>query len=365
MKVVTVVGARPQFIKAAAVSRSIRKYNLENPVNQIEENIVHTGQHYDHNMSQVFFKELDIPNPNYNLGIGSGQHGEQTGRMLEAVEKVLENEKPDWLLVYGDTNSTLAGALAAAKMHIPVAHVEAGLRSYNRKMPEEINRVLTDHVSKLLLCPTTTAVENLRREGILSGVHQVGDVMFDCMLYYRSKLKEHTPLLKALRVELGYYVLATVHRAENTDSLDKLREIFEAFAEISEQMPVLVALHPRTRKYLQNYGIKVAAGVRLLEPVPYLQMVELECNARVIMTDSGGIQKEAFFVGTPCITLREETEWVETVDCGANILCGASSSRIMDAYKNIENINPDNEMVFKLYGNGKASDEIINLLVGI
>lgn len=364
MKVVTVVGARPQFIKAAAVSRAIRKYNMENPASQIGENIIHTGQHYDHNMSQVFFKELDIPTPNYNLGIGSGPHGEQTGRMLDAVEKVLDEEKPDWLLVYGDTNSTLAGALAASKMHIPVAHVEAGLRSYNRKMPEEINRVLTDHVSKLLLCPTTTAVENLRREGILSGVYQVGDVMFDCMLHYRAKIENSSPVLTALGLRRGDFVLATVHRAENTDSEENLQEIFEAFNEIAKQIPVLVTLHPRTQKYLTNYGINVSPGVRLLEPVTYLQMIELECNARAILTDSGGVQKEAFFAGTPCITLREETEWVETVECGANILCGASKSRIVDAFINLEKLKPEIDLVFKLYGNGKASDKIVNLLNG-
>lgn len=364
MKVITVVGARPQFIKAASVSRAIRKYNLKNPVNQINEVIVHTGQHYDQNMSQVFFEELDIPKPNYNLGNGSGPHGEQTGRMLETIEKVLEKENPDWVLVYGDTNSTLAGALAAVKMHIPVAHVEAGLRSYNRKMPEEINRVLTDHVSTLLLCPTVTAVENLRREGVLSGVYQVGDVMFDCMLHYRSKIGNSSPVLTAFGLKKGDFVLATVHRAENTDSQANLREIFEAFNNISEQMPVLVALHPRTRKYLQNYGIKVAAGVRLLEPVPYLQMVELECNARVIMTDSGGVQKEAFFVGTPCITLRKETEWVETVDSGANILCGASHKKIQDAFNNLDKNRRDINCGLDIYGDGQASEKTVSLLVG-
>jgi UDP-GlcNAc3NAcA epimerase len=358
MKIVTVVGARPQFIKAAAVSRAIKKQNIINEI------IVHTGQHYDHNMSEVFFKELDIPAPNYNLGIGSGSHGQQTGRMLEAIEKVLEQERPDWMLVYGDTNSTLAGALAAVKMHIPVAHVEAGLRSFNRRMPEEVNRVLTDHLSNLLLCPTVTAVDNLQQEGIEDGVYRVGDVMFDCMLYYRSKLKDRTDTLKALRLESGYYVLATVHRAENTDSPEKLREIFEAFTEISEKAPVLVALHPRTRKYLQNYGIKVTDRVRLLEPVPYLQMVELECNAGVIMTDSGGVQKEAFFVGVPCITLREETEWVETVEAGANTLCGASRLKILDAFNNLERNRQAIECGFDIYGDGQASEKIVSLLVG-
>jgi len=365
MKLVTVVGARPQFIKAAAVSRAIKKHNSENQAKRVDEIIVHTGQHYDYNMSEVFFEELDIPRPDYNLGVGSGTHGQQTGRMLEAIEKVLEEERPEWVLVYGDTNSTLAGALAAAKMHIPVAHVEAGLRSFNRRMPEEINRVLTDHISTLLFCPTTAAVENLRREGVLNGVHLVGDVMFDCMLYYKSKIKNNSTFIAALGLKPKDFALATVHRAENTDSAEKLKEIFEAFNEISKQIPVLVALHPRTREYLTSYGISTLPGVWLLEPVTYLRMIELEYNARVILTDSGGVQKEAFFVGTPCITLREETEWVETVECGANVLCGASRDRIIDAYNNSEKIKPDVDMVSRLYGNGKVADQIICLLVGV
>lgn len=365
MKIVTVVGARPQFIKAAAVSRAIRKHNSENRGNQINEIIVHTGQHYDHNMSEVFFNELDIPTPNYNLGVGSGSHGEQTGRMLEAIEKVLEQERPDWLLVYGDTNSTLAGALAAAKMHIPVAHVEAGLRSYNRKMPEEINRVLTDHVSTLLFCPTEAGGYNLRREGVSRGVHQVGDVMFDCMLHYLAKMGNNLTVVSSLGLKPKGFALATVHRAENTDSTEALREIFEAFNEISKQIPVLVLVHPRTRKYLTSYGINTTSGVRLLEPVAYLQMIELECNAGVILTDSGGVQKEAFFVGTPCITLREETEWVETVECGANILCGAYRDRIVAAYDNLDKIKPETDIASKLYGNGRASNEIVGLLSGL
>jgi len=365
MKIVTVVGARPQFIKAAAVSRAIKKHNFENRADQIEEVIVHTGQHYDHNMSQVFFEELDIPAPNYNLEIGSGSHGRQTGRMLEAIEEVLEEEKPDWTLVYGDTNSTLAGALAAVKIHIPVAHVEAGLRSFNRRMPEEINRVLTDHASKLLFCPTETAVDNLRQEGIFEGVNQVGDVMFDCMLYYRSKIGSGSPALTSFGLETKGFVLVTVHRAENTDSPETLREIFEAFGDIAGQSTVLVALHPRTRRYLDSYGIKVAEGVKLLEPVPYLQMIELECNAGAILTDSGGVQKEAFFVGTPCITLREETEWVETVECGVNVICGTSKKRIVDAYTKLGKSGHEVICGTGIYGNGDASQKIVNKLVGV
>jgi len=363
MKVVTVVGARPQFIKAAAVSRAIAEHNLENPDNQINEIIVHTGQHYDHNMSEVFFEELDIPRPGHNLGVGSGPHGRQTGRMLEAMEEVLEKENPGWVLVYGDTNSTLAGALAAVKIHIPVAHVEAGLRSFNRRMPEEINRVLTDHAATLLFCPTEAAVENLRHEGITGSVHRVGDVMYDCLLHYRSKISDNPPTLAALGLKPGGFALATVHRAENTDSPEALKEIFEAFNEISGQLTVLVALHPRTRKYLDSYGIKTAPGVKLLEPVSYLQMIELECNARVILTDSGGVQKEAFFVGAPCLTLREETEWVETVQCGANVLCGASSDRIVGAYVSLErNHFKRINCISGIYGDGEASKSIVNML---
>lgn len=364
MKIVTVVGARPQFIKAAAVSRAIKHHNSRNPHSRIQEIIVHTGQHYDHNMSEVFFEELDLLSPNYNLGVGSCSHGQQTGGMLEAIEGVLEEEGPDWLLVYGDTNSTLAGALAAAKMHIPVAHVEAGLRSFNRRMPEEINRVLTDNISTLLFCPTTTAVDNLKHGGILSGVHLVGDVMFDCMTYYQSKVRKQPQALNIYGLKPDNYVLATVHRAENTDSSENLREIFEAFNEISRKVTVLVALHPRTRKYIDHYRINTAIGVRLIDPLPYLQMIELESKAGAILTDSGGVQKEAFFVRTPCITLREETEWVETVQCGANILCGASKNRIIDAYNALDTRKQDRCLDSFIFGRGKTSEEIVRIIVG-
>jgi len=363
MKIVTVVGARPQFIKAAAVSRAIRKYNSNGQANRIEEIIVHTGQHYDYNMSEVFFEELDIPSPDYNLEVGSGPHGQQTGRMLEAIEKVLDGERPDWVLVYGDTNSTLAGALAAAKMHIPVAHVEAGLRSFNRKMPEEINRVLTDHVSRLLFCPTKTSAENLKKEGIIEGIHWVGDVMFDCILHYRSITEDTKTTLSMIGIEKKAFALATVHRAENTDSSSSLREIFEAFRQISEQIPVVVALHPRTRKYLDDYNIEPVQKVIILDPLSYLHMIELECAAYVILTDSGGVQKEAFFAGTPCITMREETEWVETVECGANVLCGSSKIRILDAYETIKKNKHKIDCEIDIYGNGEAARKIVNILV--
>lgn len=362
MKIVTVVGARPQFIKAAAVSRAIKSYNAKGNT-QIEEIIVHTGQHYDYNMSEVFFDELEIPKPNYNLSIGSAKHGTQTGRMLEAIESVLIKESPNCVLVYGDTNSTIAAALAAAKLHIPIAHVEAGLRSYNKKMPEEVNRVLTDHISSFLFCPTLNSVKNLRLEGIEKGVYNVGDVMYDCILFYKSMLKQKSTMLDNLNVKYKDFALATVHRAENTDSPEMLVQIFNSFNEISKEIPILVALHPRTKKFIEKYNIRVSHNVRILEPLSYLQMIDLEVNAKVILTDSGGVQKEAFFVETPCITLRNETEWVETVECGANILSGASYDRIISAFRDIEKMNKNNVYNSNIFGNGNSSEEIIRLLI--
>lgn len=362
MKIVTVVGARPQFIKAAAVSRAIESFRRHNPGFNLREVIIHTGQHYDHNMSQVFFDELDIPRPDYNLGIGSGTHGWQTGRMLELVEDVLFKEQPDYVLVYGDTNSTLAGALAAAKLHLPVAHVEAGLRSFNRKMPEEINRLLTDHISSLLFCPTPAAVKNLELEGITQGVYRVGDVMFDSILYYKQRLESQISTLQTMGLMPEGFALATVHRAENTDEPQNLKEIFAAFTEIARELPVIVALHPRTRKNLAVYGIGAGAGVRLTEPLSYLQMIELECQARIILTDSGGVQKEAFFAGKPCLTLRNETEWVETVENGANILCGTSREKIIKGY-NLVKKQGYRPVIRNFYGNGNTAKEIINHLL--
>jgi len=317
MKIITIVGARPQFIKATAVSRVLKSAE---GVNEI---LVHTGQHYDANMSDVFFEELEIPRPDYNLGIGSGMHGEQTGKMLEAIEKVLLEEKPDWVLVYGDTNSTLAGALAAVKLHIPVAHVEAGLRSFNRRMPEEINRVLTDHASDLLFAPTKTAVMNLRNEGIPEErIKLVGDVMYDAALFYGKKAERQSQILNKLGLKPKEYILATVHRAENTDDPVRLRVIFDALCEIAGEIKVVLPLHPRTREALIKSGMydKVASSICLTEPVGYLDMVMLEKNARLIATDSGGVQKEAFFYRVPCVTLREETEWVELVELGWNLV---------------------------------------------
>lgn len=328
IKIVTIVGARPQFIKAAAVSRVI----LDGYANKIEEVLVHTGQHYDDNMSKVFFEELDIPQPKYNLEISGGQHGAMTGRMLEAIEKVLFEEKPDWVLIYGDTNSTLAGALAAAKLHMPVAHVEAGLRSFNMRMPEEINRILADRVSSLLFCPTETAVKNLRAEGISNGVYNVGDVMYDVALFYRDRAKRQTTILDDLKLTQRGFALATCHRAENTDDPKRLGEIVAALAKVANTLPVVFPLHPRTRKLIDDYGLRHHLdAVKVVEPLPFLDMVALEQAARVILTDSGGVQKEAFFYGVPCVTMRDETEWVETVEQGWNQLVGASEQAILSA----------------------------------
>lgn len=328
IKVVTVIGARPQFIKAAAISRVIGEHFAV----QIKETIVHTGQHYDENMSQVFFDELDIPRPGYNLEIAGGSHGLMTGRMLEAIEKVLLAEKPDWVLIYGDTNSTLAGALAAAKLHIPVAHVEAGLRSFNMRMPEEVNRIVADRLSALLFCPTDVAVKNLENEGVTRGVENVGDVMYDVALFYRERASQQSRILSDLSLAEGSFALATCHRAENTDDPARLREIVAALAELSGKLDVVLPLHPRTRKLLADTGLAGKLGkVKVVDPIPFLDMVALEQSAKLILTDSGGVQKEAFFYGVPCITMRDETEWVETVVLGWNRLVGASKAAIASA----------------------------------
>ena len=361
MNLLTVVGARPQFVKAATLSRAIARHNADGG-QPISERIVHTGQHYDANMSDVFFEQLGIPKPAFHLGVGSGEHGRQTGRMLEEIEKILIAEKPDLMLVYGDTNSTLAGALAAAKLHVPIAHVEAGLRSFNRRMPEEVNRVMADHLSSLLLCPTDESIANLAREGIAQGVLNVGDVMFDSVLHYRAQVEHSPQALRSLGLAPKGFYLATVHRAENTDSPEKLRGIFAAFDRIQARHPVVVALHPRTRHFLKSHGIPVPAGVRLLEPVSYFDMIELEFAARMILTDSGGVQKEAFFARTPCLTLREETEWVETTACNANRLCGASAERIIEGFEMFEagRIVPDFDA--RPYGDGDAAGKIVAAL---
>lgn len=347
MKIVTVVGARPQFIKAAVLSREIRKDHTEV--------LVHTGQHYDQNMSDIFFEELGIPAPEYNLGIGSGPHGKQTGEMLAAIEEVLLNEKPDWVLVYGDTNSTLAGALAAVKLHISVAHVEAGLRSFNRRMPEETNRVLTDHASDLLLCPTQTAVDNLEKEGVTAGVHLVGDVMYEALMWAAAQQKEPS-ILDTLDLVPGKYLLATVHRAENTDDPERLSGILAAFDQVQETL--VWPVHPRTRQKLQEMGWKPAVHVKLIEPLGYMDMAQLEKNARMILTDSGGVQKEACWLGVPCITLRDETEWVETVQSGWNRLAGVETDRILQCIHNASTEQKE----FTLLANPLNRSKIIQLL---
>ncbi len=353
MKIVSIVGARPQFIKAAPVSRVLRRQHTEV--------LVHTGQHYDDAMSAVFFEELDIPMPDYNLGVGSGPHGAQTGEMLARIEEVLLAEKPDWALVYGDTNSTLAGALAAAKLHIPVAHVEAGLRSFNRAMPEEINRVVADHLSDLLLCPSQTAVNNLTAEGIARGVHLVGDVMADALALATERSRSHSGVLARLGLAERSYLLATVHRAENTDDPACLRNILAAFTELDET--IVFPLHPRTRKVLENEGIlsnlqSAICNLQLIDPLGYLDMVRLEQSARMILTDSGGMQKEAYWSGVPCVTLRDETEWVETVEAGWNVLVGADMARIVQA---VRSFTPPAARP-ALYGDGRAAERIATVL---
>ncbi|NCO65772.1 MAG: UDP-N-acetylglucosamine 2-epimerase (non-hydrolyzing) [Candidatus Aquicultor secundus] len=344
MNIVTIVGARPQFIKSLPVSNELRKSNREI--------LVHTGQHYDRNMSDIFFEEMGIPKPDYNLGVGSGGQGEQTARMLSKIEAVLLDEKPDAVLIYGDTNSTLAGALAAAKLHIPVAHVEAGLRSFDKKMPEEINRIVADHVSDLLFCPTKTAVDNLKNEGITKGVELVGDVMYDAALHFGKLAEEKSRVLEELDLAPKGYLLATIHRSANTDNIDNLKALLEAFAE-SDRV-IVFPVHPRTRKVLANTGLdSIIKGskVRLVDPVGYIDFLKLENNAVKILTDSGGVQKEAFFAAVPCITLRDTTEWVETVESGWNILVHVDKDLLL---KQIAEFNPVGEPA-KLFGDGKAS----------
>ena len=350
MKIASIVGARPQFIKCAPVSRELKKGH--------EEILIHTGQHYDHGMSEVFFEELSIPRPDYNLGIGSGTHGHQTGAMLGAIEDVFREEEPDVVLVYGDTNSTLAGALAAAKVHVPVAHVEAGLRSFDRRMPEEVNRVLTDHCSDLLFCPTATAVTNLAVEGIQEGVHLVGDVMLDAMNHNRAIAEERSRILEDADVRPGEYLVITVHRPSNTDVRENMTSILSALDEAG--VPAVFPIHPRTRKCLGEYDLLegVPADVRVIEPLGYLDMLHLMAHAKKILTDSGGIQKEAYMLGVPCVTLRENTEWVETVEAGWNVLVGARREEIVDA---IQEFDPVGEQM-PCFGDGGASTLIREIL---
>lgn len=360
MKIATIVGARPQFVKAAGVSRAIADHNRTHS-DAIEEVLVHTGQHYDANLSQVFFDELEIPEPRHNLGIGSLSPGAQTGRMLEAIEKVLIAERPDWVLTYGDTNSTLAGALAARALNLKCAHVEAGLRSFNCRMAEETNRIVADRLSDVRFCPTTAAVENLAREGIHEGVFRVGDVMYDASLYYRERARTDSRILERFALAPKTFVLATVHRAENTDDPRRLAGIVEGLCRVARRSRVVLAIHPRTRKCLAQHGLKESLGtVQVIDPVPYLDMIRLEEAARAIYTDSGGVQKEAYFFRVPCITLRDETEWVETVQCGWNRLVGADPQRIAKAAVDCDAVPQAREDSF--YGDGHASNRIVEIL---
>jgi len=359
-KILTVIGARPQFIKAATVSRVIAERQ------DIREVLLHTGQHYDANMSDSFFQELDIPVPAHHLGIGSGSHGAQTGAMLEAIERVLVQERPDWLLVYGDTNSTLAGALAASKLHIPVAHVEAGMRSFNRRMPEELNRVLTDHLATLNLTSTRTATAHLASEGISGdGVLEVGDVMYDAARFYGERAGDRSALLDRLGVKPGEFLLATVHRAENTDDPQRMDAIIEAFISLGESHRIVLPLHPRTRAVLEQRGDldRLSGAITICEPLGYLDMVALERDAVLVATDSGGVQKEAFFQGTPCVTLRDETEWMELVEAGWNrIVPPTEPGNIETGIKEFigttgASIDP--------YGCGDAAERIVDALAGV
>lgn len=330
IKIATVVGARPQFIKAATISRAIRSAYAD----RVIEHLIHTGQHYDENMSQVFFDELEIPAPKYNLGVSGGTHGSMTGRMLQEIERVLQSDSPDWVLIYGDTNSTLAAALAAAKLHIPIVHVEAGIRSFNMRMPEEINRIVADRVSTLLCCPTKQATMNLAAEGIRNGVHHVGDVMFDIALHVAEKSKR-IDVTKKFGVRPKQFILATCHRPENTDSRERLTEIARAFASIAKSMPIVFPIHPRSKAKMADYGLlEGLRNILMIEPVSYLEMAALQRNAQAIVTDSGGMQKEAFFYEVPCITLRPDTEWPETVEAGGNVLVDADASQIVEEVEN-------------------------------
>lgn len=349
LRLLTVVGARPQFIKAAVVSRAIRQHNQAAVSRRIAEDMVHTGQHYDHLMSQAFFDEMDIPTPVVNLRVGSGSHGEVTGAMLAGLEKEILARRPDWVLVYGDTNSTLAGALAAAKLHVPVAHVEAGLRSFNRQMPEEINRVVTDHIAACLLCPSEGARRQLAHEGITRGVHVVGDVMYDAVRYYRAQ---------ALRpVYQEPYALVSLHRAENTDDPHRLQRILAALGEAP--LPVIWPIHPRTRQVLDREGLTVYNSTKLLEPLSYFAMLGHLADCAFVITDSGGLQKEAYFFGKKCITVRDETEWTELVTHGANRVVGADEAAIRAAFTwAMQPLGP----MPQLYGQGDAGERIVQLL---
>jgi UDP-GlcNAc3NAcA epimerase len=348
MKIISVLGARPQFIKASPVCTALRKAGHE-------EILIHTGQHYDDKMSEIFFTELSLPRPHLNLNVGSKSHAEQTAEMLIGIERALIEHKPDYMLVYGDTNSTLAGAIAACKLQIPIAHVEAGLRSFNRSMPEEHNRVITDHCSEILFCPTSTAVKNLHAEGIKYGVHQVGDTMLDAVQSYSEKAEKISPAWKALGLKTKSFYLATIHRPYTTDSKETLGKALSALGSLKHS--VIFPVHPRTRARFKEFGLSPAANIQLTEPLGYMDMLALQKNARAVLTDSGGVQKEAFFLRTPCVTLRSETEWVETVEAGWNIVTGIEPNSVIQAIEHFEKSElskaPD------CFGDGHAAEKIV------
>lgn len=355
MKVCTVLGARPQFIKSAPVSRAFIESG------KVSEVIIHTGQHYDSNMSDIFFHELNIPKPEYSLGISGGSHGAMTGRMLEALEETFLLEQPDWVLVFGDTNSTIAGALAASKLNLRVAHVEAGLRYFNRSMPEEINRILTDHCSDILFTPTMTASHNLSKEGIdPAQVFEIGDVMQDAAILFDGIAQENSKISDSLGLKKGQFVLATVHRQENTDNPRRLAAIIQGLALVADEIPVVLPLHPRTRKCVENAGLTINSSIRVVEPLGFLDMLSLEKMAALIATDSGGVQKEAYFQRVPCVTLRDETEWIELVETGWNRLCPPKSAKAI-ATSVRSAIGTEGKDV-SLYGNGNASKLIVDKL---
>ena len=378
-KIITIIGNRPQFIKAAAVSRAIRIHNRQKTSRRFQEKIVHTGQHFDANMSKIFFEELDIPEPCVNLNVHQARHGAMTGRMLEQIEQHLIVEKPDLVLVYGDTNSTLSGALAAVKLQIPVAHVEAGLRSFNRIMPEEHNRVMVDHVSSLLFCPSESAVSNLKKEGICGigegqhgpfdplvhrNIYQVGDVMCDAALFYAKKADSAScfadKIINMLPPNEGF-ALATIHRQENTDNEDRLSSIYSALNCIAKKMPVVWPMHPRTRHKLKKFNLaSTALPMSYIAPVGYLDMIKFLKHCRIVLTDSGGLQKEAYFFKKPCVTLRNETEWIELVDLGVNFIAGADKENIIRGVNRM--IEADLSFHQELYGSGDASDQIVNII---
>lgn len=348
--ITTVIGARPQFIKAAAVSRALKSAG-------VYEKIIHTGQHFDQKMSEIFFREMEIPRPHYQLDIHSLPHGAMTGRMLEEIEKILMQDRPNAVLVYGDTNSTLAGALAAIKLHIPVIHVEAGLRSFDMKMPEEVNRILTDRLSSLLFCPTATSVENLYKEGFQhfdTEIIHCGDVMYDAVLYYLEKAKKSSTIIEKLHLKEKEFALATIHRQENTDDIDRLEQIVKGLNLVNEELLVVVPLHPRTTAHLQKINTK--PEFKIIEPVGYFDMIVLLEHCKLVLTDSGGLQKEAYFFSKPCVTLREQTEWTELVASGCNHLAGYKAEEIFKKY--VQSMSKEGDFNGKLYGDGHSTEII-------